>query len=173
MRLFVGVWPPEPAMAALAALPRPALPHVRWTAPGQWHVTLAFLGTVAEDGLGAVQGAVEAAARDTLPAEALLGPATTRLGRAVLCVPVEGLAGLAGCVRSALADAGMATAEDDRAFQGHCTLARARGRRPIPPALAGMPISAAWPVTAVCLVRSVLDPAGARYETLLSATVPS
>lgn len=174
MRLFVAVWPDEPARAALESLPRPTVGGVRWTTPDQWHVTLAFLGEVPEEGAGPVGAAVEAAARGSAPAWASLGPATARLGRAVLCVPVDGLDALAQAARTSLRDSGLGPpVVEDLAFRGHCTLARARRGRSIPASLAGMAVSAGWPVTAVCLLRSTLDPGGARYETLLTATVRS
>lgn len=176
MRVFVAVWPSEPAVAALAALPRPAIPHLRWTTPAQWHVTLAFLGDVDAHAVVALQDALEAAAGAASPSRAVLGPATTRIGRAVLCLPAQGLDALAAGVRSATSAAGFDPVTGGGAggaFRGHCTLARASGRRAVPPALTGVALATAWAVTDVCLVRSTLDPAGARYETLVSATVPS
>lgn len=175
MRAFVAVWPPRPVVAALAALPRPEVPHLRWTTPDQWHVTLAFLGDVEVSAVPALQGALEAATGDAPPAQAVLGPSTARLDRSVLCVPVRGLDDLAGRVRSALSAAGFDRAGDDvtGAFRGHCTLARAAGRRTVPAALTGIPVAARWAVTDVGLVRSTLDPGGARYEIIVSATVPS
>ena len=53
-----------------------------------------------------------------------------------------------------------------RPFVGHLTVARARGQSGIPPTLAGMPVAAAWRADTVALVRSHLDPGGARYETV-------
>ena len=43
-RLFVAVVPPDDVLEAVAALPRPQEPGVRWTRPDTWHVTLRFLG---------------------------------------------------------------------------------------------------------------------------------
>lgn len=53
MRLFVALVPPEPVIEDLADFlaPRQEAPEaagMRWTAPEQWHVTLAFMGDVAE-----------------------------------------------------------------------------------------------------------------------------
>ena len=39
-RLFVALRPPPEVVARLAALDRPALPGVRWSAPEQWLVKL-------------------------------------------------------------------------------------------------------------------------------------
>lgn len=171
-RIFVGVWPPPEVLAVLSSLDRPALDAVRWTAPEQWHVTVAFLGHVALSQIDDVGAALVAAtARAAAPPEARLGPSTRRLGRFVLCVPVHGLDELAVSVRSALGallpDAGL-----DRPFDGHLTLARSRGHRALPATLAGAPVEARWRVREVDLVRSELDPSGARYRRLVRATVP-
>jgi 2'-5' RNA ligase len=151
VRLFVAVWPSEEVRAALAAHPRPAVPGVRWTTPDQWHVTLRFLGDI------------DRAAAPALPpatgTRATMGPATVRLGRRLLAVPVAGL--------DALADA--VDWPSERPFRGHVTLARAGRRASIPPSLAGVPLAGAWTVERVTLVRSELHPEGARYEIVEGA----
>ncbi|HTX62603.1 MAG TPA: RNA 2',3'-cyclic phosphodiesterase [Acidimicrobiales bacterium] len=172
-RLFVGVWPPPEVVAVLGALDRPAFGGVRWTTPEQWHVTIAFLGNVPVSQIDEVGAALVAAtARAAAPVEARLGPSTRRVGRAVLWVPVCGLEELAGSVRGALGALPSGVGLDDR-FDGHLTLARSRGRRSLPTALAGVPLDASWRVGEVDLVCSELDRSGARYTTLVRATVPS
>lgn len=47
-RLFVALLPSEPARAALAAMAE-SLARARWTPPEQLHLTLRFIGEVAED----------------------------------------------------------------------------------------------------------------------------
>jgi RNA 2',3'-cyclic 3'-phosphodiesterase len=173
VRLFVGVWPSAQVRSALAALPRPEVAGLRWTTEDQWHVTLAFVGEVTGEHLADVECALDTAARHAAAAAAALGPATVRLGRTLLCVPVEGLEEMAGSARAALGAAGVPMPDADHPFRGHCTLARARRGRVVPPSLAGAPVAASWAVTRLCLVRSTLDPAGARYETLRTATVSS
>ncbi len=172
-RLFVGVWPPPDVVAVLASLERPSLDALRWTRPDQWHVTLAFLGNVVLSGVTEVGSALVKAAGHGVPApEARLGPMTERLGRRVLCLPVHGLDEMADRVRRALGgvlpDAGL-----DAPFRGHLTLARARGRRAVPPSLSGVPLAARWQVGELSLVRTELDSSGARYTTLVTATVGS
>jgi 2'-5' RNA ligase len=172
-RLFVGIWPPPEVMDVLSRFERPAIDAVRWTTPDQWHVTLAFLGDVKRSQIAEVGSALEAGtARAAAATEACLGPATRRVGRSILCVPVEGLDDLAALLRDALGPL-VPAAGLERPFHGHLTLARARGRRTMPAPLAGHPLERRWRVREVGLVRSQLDPSGARYTTVATATVPS
>lgn len=166
MRLFVALWPPPEVANRVAALSRPAHPGLRWTVAEQWHVTLRFLGEVADTSVPALEGALAAVASSSAPRVAALGPETRRLGRAVLVVPVAGVADLADAVAEATGDVGKAP--DPRRFDGHVTVARARGRGAIPAALAGQPVTGAWPVGELVLVRSHLGRGGARYEPLRS-----
>ncbi|WP_019874895.1 RNA 2',3'-cyclic phosphodiesterase [Sporichthya polymorpha] len=129
MRLFVSVQPPAEALAALDAelgRVRAIAPHgLRWTRPEQWHLTLAFLGEVADDTVPALTAALDAVMSDA--------PMTLRLagggcfGTNVLWV---GLAGDVHALRT-LAEAvtaaarGVAVELDDRPYRPHLTLARA------------------------------------------------
>lgn len=148
----------------LEALGRPHHPDVRWTTSDQWHVTLRFLGDVPDDDVAALREALDGLAGR--PATAIaLGPRTTRLGRGQLVLPATGADDLAAAVATATAPFGPS---DDRPFRGHLTLARARrrARGGVPAELTGTPVDARWPATEVALVRSHLDPGGARYETI-------
>lgn len=145
---------------------------MRWASRDQWHVTLRFLGEVEDPSL------VDEALRQTELAagEATLGPKVERLGRQVLCIPVEGLDALAAAVVGATATLGQPP--EDRPFRGHLTLARvvgagrrggrkARGQRTIRDhRLVGAPFDARWSVDEVVVVRSHLGSSGARYEDL-------
>jgi 2'-5' RNA ligase len=133
---------------------------VRWTTRDQWHVTLRFLGEVPDDDLAEVTKAVQEAAAGSPPRRVELGPLTIRLGRRALAVPVAGLDDLAAAVGDD---------PEARHFRGHLTLARSRGGRPLPAALAGQPVRSEWVVDEITLVRSYLGPAGPRYETLTVA----
>ncbi len=163
MRAFVAVWPPAPVTAALATLERPAHPDVRWTPESGWHVTLAFMGDVAASEFPALTAALTEVGRHCPSPSAVLGPATERGGPGVLWLPVDGLGPLAAAVRAAVAALGH---HRGAPFLGHLTVARARGRRRLPVALAGVPLSARWAVGEISLVTSRLDPAGARYEVV-------
>ncbi|QYG93299.1 RNA 2',3'-cyclic phosphodiesterase [Iamia sp. SCSIO 61187] len=167
MRLFVAAWPPGEVRDALRSIPRPTLPGVRWMPEDTWHVTLRFLGEVADP--DPVVDSLRAEVPGHGPQPATLDAATTRLGP-VLVVRVAGLDRLASLVRSATAPAG----DDPRSdpFVGHVTVARARGRG-VPDALVGLGLAGGpvtWSVDEVALVRSITGAAGARYET--RATVP-
>ena len=158
-RLFVAVVPPDDVLEAVAALPRPVEPGVRWTRPDTWHVTLRFLGDRVDEGAAVAALASLRAA----PAVAEVGPQVSRLGRNVVCLPVRGLEALAAAV--AEATAGVGDPPDPRPFAGHLTLARLRDRAAC--GLAGARLVARFDVREVELVRSVLGAGGPSYETLL------
>jgi RNA 2',3'-cyclic 3'-phosphodiesterase len=165
-RLFVAVRPPPDVLEVVAALPRPDEPGVRWVPASQWHVTVRFLGEADEDAADAAVRRVPALLADGgggSPAiEAVLGPAVSRLGRSVVCIPVAGLDALAAAVADATATVGEPV--DPRPFTGHLTLARLRNRGSC--RLAGTKVSARFPVPEIELVRSTLGSAGARHEVL-------
>lgn len=147
-RLFVAVWPPTEVGEALAGLPRPDLPGVRWIAPERLHVTMRFLGDCDEG------AAFAALSRLRLSrAEVVLGPAVERLGRAVLVVPARGLDDLAAEIIAATRHIGRSPPE--RPFTGHLTVARYRGG---PPDGYAPPIHTTFTATEIALVRS--DPPG-------------
>ena len=161
MRLFVAAWPPAEVVQLVAALERPDVPGLRWTTPDQWHVTLRFLGDVESEA-----PVIEALARvGAPPAEAVMGPETRRLGSHVLMAPVAGFDAVAGAVIAETAEFGKPP--EDRPFRGHLTLARARrGQRVDLRRLTGAALEASWPVSRIALVRSTLNPKGARYDTV-------
>ena len=160
-RLFVAVWPPPEVLDRLEDLPRPEVSGLRWTGRDHWHVTLRFLGSVAD--LEPVSAALAAASRSMTTAEAVLGPAVERFGRRVLHVPVTGLERTAAAVVAATATFGRAP--DDRPFTGHVTLGRVAEKASVDlRPLTGVPVEGRWPVTAVCLVRSDLSGPAPRYD---------
>jgi 2'-5' RNA ligase len=161
MRLFVGVCPPERVLDALErVVDRPERDGVRWTRRDQWHVTLRFLGEVADP--NPIVSALSVA--PLRRCEARLGPKVRTLGRQVICLPVAGLDELAQAVVEATAEFGQPP--DDRRFRGHLTLARLRrGARPT--GLTGAALDDSFLVTEVRLIRSHQDAEGSRYEDLL------
>lgn len=164
MRLFVAVWPPAPVVEALAALPRPERPGLRWTSPEAWHVTLRFLGPADPDEVAAALAELALPA-GAVPVAAELGPGVGRFGHRVLHVPVTGLGALAGAVVGVTA--GVGRPPDRRPFSGHITLARNRGRSSLA-GLTGTPVGGRWLVEEATLVASVASGGGGpnRYEVM-------
>jgi 2'-5' RNA ligase len=165
VRLFVAVWPPEPVVEAIRRLPRPPLIGARWTREEQWHVTLRFLGELADPRAAAEALARVPAMEDRVVAEA--GPAVACLGRRVLCVPVAGLESLASAVIKATAKVGRRP--ERRAFVGHVTLARSpRGgwRTGDVAGVEGVPFRARWEVEELTLVASIPEGGAHRYESV-------
>ncbi len=162
MRVFVAAELPAAAREALGALARPGIEGLRWARPEQWHVTIAFLGEVEPAAVASVGAALRCSVAS--PARARLGPATALLGRSILCVPVTGLDMLAASVASALRAKGFEI--EERPFRGHVTLARARGRRSVPPSLRGAAVEATGDVDCLVVMESSPEKGGSRYEAL-------
>jgi 2'-5' RNA ligase len=156
-RLFIAVWPPEDVAAVLMSLNRIDQPGVRFVRPENWHITLRFLGEADPDEVGAALN------RTTLvSARANLGPKVGVMARRALVVPVHGLDALAEVVKKSTSHIG----ETPRSgFVGHVTLARMKPHVPLPEAVGAL-ISATFDVGEIALVRSRLEPTGARYETI-------
>lgn len=184
MRAFVALLPPPAAAAELAAalVPVRRLPGgdaLRWTEPGLWHFTLAFLGDVPDDVRPDLDRRLERAAHRHAPTGLRVAGAG-RFGDRVLWAGAEGdmtaLGRLADSVRAAARRAG-APPDEEHGFTPHLTLARVSHSRPVrlrplADALAGFRGSS-WPVDTLCLVGSVLPRSGApgeqpRYETVAS-----
>jgi 2'-5' RNA ligase len=125
--------------------------------PENWHVTLRFLGQADP---AEVRARLDGTAFPA--ATAKLGPAVRRLGRGLVVAPVGGLDELAATVVEVTGDVGQPV--DGRAFGGHVTLARVRGRARCP--LVGTPIHAVAGVGEIVLARSHLRSTGAEYEAI-------
>lgn len=154
MRLFVSLRPPADACASLAA----AVAGLRTTRVEQWHVTLAFLGEVAD--AAPLAGPLAEAASSSPPLGLRLagggffrGPGALWAG---LTGDVHGLHALAGAVRDACRQAGVHL--EPRAYRPHLTVARRL--RSDPGVLTGYE-GPAWRADEVELVRSRL---GGRVE---------
>jgi 2'-5' RNA ligase len=157
VRLFVAV---VPSPAVVAELERALAPHrdaaVRWTGPALWHVTLCFLGEVADELLDPLVAGLAAVAERTAPLRLSLRGAG-RFGDRVLWAGVAGdtaqLADLAGAVREAT---GACT--DEHPFRPHLTLAY--GRADLEPLVEALQTinSDAWRADEIVLVRSSPGP---------------
>lgn len=136
MRLFAALVPPEHVLEDLAEFlsPRQEAPEasrMRWTAPDQWHVTLAFMGDVADRHLDELLERLGRAAKKRPPLDLTVagGGAFPDAARAkILYAGVDtggrddDLRHLAVGTRAAAAKAG-AEIEGGR-FRPHVTLAR-------------------------------------------------
>ncbi|HEY7726730.1 MAG TPA: RNA 2',3'-cyclic phosphodiesterase [Anaeromyxobacteraceae bacterium] len=186
LRLFVAVEPPPAVRRRLAALQAEvrraagrAADDVRWVAPEQIHLTLAFLGNAPEERIDAVRGAVADAAAACAPLHLEVrgagGFPSARRPRVVwagLAGDLEPLGALAADLRRRLAPLGFPLEERD--FRAHLTLGRSRdrgGARGMAGALAAANEAdpCAWRADEVVLFRSHLGPGGARHEALQRA----
>jgi len=157
---FQKVWP-----AAGSAL--------RWTAPGQWHLTLHFIGECPQNRIPDIVSAMQDAARKCNVFRLSLGDPGTfggpRMGVLWLGVSEgsERLTILTSRLRDALHHRGWSA--EKRPFKGHITLARSRTKlsakriRELPPELEPCPEAY---VDALHLFRSDLSSTGARYTRL-------
>lgn len=182
MRLFVALPLPEPvrrhligAAGALARAGEAALDDVRWVRPENLHVTLKFLGEVAEaDVTGVAMALRHVAVAGPIPVRAerlVLQPAR---GRARLVAAevgeVAAIRRLHVSVDEALEQLGFP--RERRAFWPHVTLGRSRSgidTRRLGRTLAGIVRNADGPageVGAFELVSSTLRPGGPIYATV-------
>lgn len=176
MRLFVAVTVPPTPRAVLAdgvAPLRQRYRAVRWTPPGNWHLTLAFLGETSTGERLRAQVALASAARVAQPCaiaiDGRLGRFGDRVLWAVVATPDGRLPVLALAVSAALRGTGLAI--DDRPFRAHLTLARARRGRPVPrpPVRLDSPsLPVAWTASTVALVASQRGQGGSTYRTVAS-----
>jgi RNA 2',3'-cyclic 3'-phosphodiesterase len=178
LRLFVAVWPDDETRRRLGGLELELgrTRGLRFVGPARWHVTLRFLGEVDEDLVGPLGQALVACGNACAgPVECRLGPGTGWfIGVRVLQLPAAGLDALAAAVREATAAVVPEPAEPEPAFNGHLTLARAKGRRLGVAALgemAALPFEAAFAVPAMDLVASQPSPQGHVYTTLVRAPI--
>jgi 2'-5' RNA ligase len=153
--LFIAVWPPDDVVEHLRSLQRKDRRGVRFVSPDRWHVTLRFFGEADPDEIAAAMDDVP------VPVTARLGPAVDVISDRVLVVPVSGLDDLARAIARSTRDIGQPPPK--RRFNGHLTIARLKPGANLAPTI-GTRIEAEFPVGEVTLVRSRLEPTGARYD---------
>ncbi|MDT7572163.1 MAG: 2,3-cyclic 3-phosphodiesterase [Actinomycetota bacterium] len=144
MRLFVSVRPDAHVVSHLQA----HLGRVRTSRPDQWHVTLAFLGEVADDvSLQALEIVARVHAPFTLrlSGSGSFGPRTTWAG---VAGDVDALRSLSRDVQDACRAAGVDL--EHRAYRPHLTVGR------VDPRLLSSYESPTWRVEEIELVQSVL-----------------
>lgn len=179
----MAVLPPDDALDELGgAVGRlkalPGAESLRWTGVAQWHLTLTFLGEVAEESLPELCERLARAARRHPPMTLRLAGGG-RFGDGTLWAGVTGETAALGRLADSVAAAARRTGieVEERPFTAHLTLARNRDRsrhrtrlRPFADQLADFG-GREWSARELELVRSnppALGVAGAqpRYETL-------
>ena len=177
MRMFAGLAVPayvREQLGSVTAALHADLGQLRWTPPGGWHLTLAFLGEVSTDRFGEVREVVGGLAAEQPPVHLSLAHAGRFASRA-LWVGVEddprgALAALGARLQAQLAAADLPVRP--REVVPHLTLARA-GRGPVDAnavvhveqhtqPLRGL----RWTATELTLWRSHLGTGPARYEVV-------
>jgi 2'-5' RNA ligase len=176
MRLFLGLPIPSELAQALTRLTRAIeLPKGRCTAPENLHLTLVFLGEVAEPTLPPIQQ--ELSELQFAPFPLKLSSLSTFLRAGVLFAEVEPTRPLLHLQAKAAASmARCGFAPEDRPYHPHITLARFHGplrlnksQQALPPSL-----QRSFRADTVNLYLSHLTPTGAHYEILKSRpSIPS
>lgn len=175
MRCFIAIDLPPPVRDALleaqtalrAAAPRA---DVRWVACDQLHLTLKFLGAVADADVPRVSTVLDVVAADAAPIALAAGGLgafpSARRPRVLWGGLTEGaaaLAALAAAIDRAVAPLGFP--RETRPFSAHLTIGRVRSPRGTGPLAAavspGVRLFGSWTATAVVLYQSRLHPSGA------------
>jgi 2'-5' RNA ligase len=186
-RLFVAISPPEKVKDEIEKAQRQlceAIPgkFVRWTKREQFHLTLNFLGNVAEVRLAELIEALRDACRNFSPlrlrAERIGFFPDLRFPRVVWAWAHDNQDALPRLQEAIAARVKCFTDErPEKKFTGHVTLGRFQNiKRPQAEALAKLAIGMAekffgeWIANDVELIRSELSSGGSRYTTL--ATIP-
>lgn len=177
VRLFVAVTPPDAALddldAACAPL-RQGAAELRWAGRELRHVTLAFLGEVAEDRLPALLPRLSrAAARHPAFGLRIAGggafpaPARATVLWSGLAGDKKALGELAMSVAAGARRAGAPSPDEGRRYRPHVTLARCRVPADLRQAVAELSSYAgpAWTAAEIQLIRSTLG-GQSRHETI-------
>ena len=166
-RVFFALWPDAPARAMLVRLSHEVAHHAHGKAPREdnLHLTLAFVGAVADERLAALERIGGEAAAGVAPFElALERVGGTGYGIAWLSpdgVPTP-LAALRAALTGGLSRAGFAI--ERRMFRPHLTLARHCVRA----AQRGPVVPVRWTVERLALVESTLAAGGSHYRDVAS-----
>ena len=176
-RAFVAVVPPREVLGAVERVLAPvrpvAPPRVRWMHDRQWHLTLQYLGAVADADCDDLVDSLRAVLATERPVTLALGGAgafPSNVRAQVVWIGLdegeEDLAHLAAAVMRATEPFGFEP--DHPEFTAHLTVARSP--RPTS-AMAGLvralgdgPVGPRWDVTDVVLMESDTRPTGAVYR---------
>jgi 2'-5' RNA ligase len=181
MRCFVALDLPDDVRAALERAQerlRAAAPKadVRWVAAPSLHLTLKFLGQVADERAAAVRAALETVAWATPPIAlscaglgVFPGPRRPRVVWAGISSGLREIGVLASSLERALEPVGFPP--EDRPFRGHATLGRVRSPRGLAPLARALEAASGeefgrWIASEIVLYRSHLRSTGSVYEPL-------
>jgi 2'-5' RNA ligase len=180
IRAFIAINLPDEVRAKLERQHRSlkaALPGdgIRWTPPGQIHLTLKFLGDVPSSSVDGLRAAVERGCRGTAPFSLRargLGVFPGAQRPRILWAGVEGELDVLGELQERIEnETGRWREREARRFQPHLTVARIKILPPgrglaLQKKLAGAADFGTWRVEGVGLMRSHLSASGVTHETL-------
>jgi RNA 2',3'-cyclic 3'-phosphodiesterase len=173
VRIFVAIFPPQRVRETLflAASDLPASKDFRLIGPEKIHLTLKFLGEVAEDDLGPVTQALEPLREEQEPFEVStsgFGAFPSQKRARILWAGVgegsELLRDLARSVEDLLEPVGFG--REGRPYVPHLTLGRAKGRRTKLDDASVCPPTLRFMVPGVDLVESLPGAGGVTYSIL-------
>jgi 2'-5' RNA ligase len=173
VRIFVAVFPPQGVRETLfsAARDLPASKDFRLIGPEKLHLTLKFLGEVAEEDLGLVTQALEPLREGQEPFEVSIsgfGAFPSQKRARILWAGVgegsEPLRAVAQSVEDLLEPAGFG--RERRPYVPHLTLGRAQGRQAKFDDMSVSPPALRFMVSGVELVESVPGAGGVTYSIL-------
>ena len=158
--------------------------EVRWTRPETWHLTLLFLGSVDPGKVGLLERTLASVAARGMPYEVRVdaggghtGGGRSRRGEGVawlgLSTGADKLIEVADLVAAACPPDITSGPSPRRTRSAHLTLVR-KADEAVVQALrtqAHGPLGVGWVADCIELVRSHLGRGGARYETVLQATL--
>jgi RNA 2',3'-cyclic 3'-phosphodiesterase len=179
-RTFIALMIPSDWTDYLGAISRDLASKMRglsWVRPENLHITLRFLGDLDDAGVQRVCDLVIRETGEAVAPHARLGPigAFPNLNRprvvwVGLAEGAEAVSAIARAVNDALGRGGFG--EPEKPFRPHLTLARvresARGLEALRDAVLS-PAPHAAPLERICVMKSELHPAGARYTALTEA----
>ena len=167
LRLFFALWPTDAVRAQLAAAAEPYASFGRAIAARNLHVTLVFLGAIAQERLAAVLESAQSLQKLTFDGKFSVHLDAVELWRrsGLICLtagqaPPE-LLTIVGRLSAQLRESGFDLREHET-FRPHVTLVRdvARGSK-----VAGA-ASVLWPVDSFALVESKVGQRGSEYTVL-------
>lgn len=190
-RIFVAIPVAAPVREALGRLRRHPAPQLRWVAERQYHITLQFLGHIAEEDVAAVRAACEAAVAEAMPEKFAAGGTSGGLhlvARGIGAFPHRararvvwiGIGGDVSALRRLQAELAQRLVPlvgpgEGKPFSPHITVARSRRPVPLPQALAAYADVefGRWRADTVQVVESELTPAGPIYTVRHSVPLTS